>query len=270
MVIDCHTHLSKCGHEGKTFAQVRDCLLREMDEARIALSFVYPDSEPGTVVSDLETTREIVLGCQRLLMLGTICVPRIDFNGIARLNAMAERGEIIGVKLYPGFEEFFPNEIGCRPIYELCLRYDMPVVFHSGETMGQAWREKYNHPHEIAKAAQQFPTLRMVVAHFAQPHLTACGEVVLAHPNVYADISGLAHPSVIHTCGRQAIERILEQIAIQQPEKLLYGTDWPLCDVGEHLHLIASLAISDSCKDLILGGNAATVFGVGPAGRERG
>jgi predicted TIM-barrel fold metal-dependent hydrolase len=178
------------------------------------------------------------------------------------LTALAEAREIVGVKLYPGFEAFFPTEERCYPIYEVCVRHNMPIVFHSGETMNQTWRERYNHPHEIAKVARQFPSLKIVVAHFSQPHLVACQQVVSAYPNVYADISGLAHPSVIKVCGQKAISQHLEGVVIQHPGKVLFGSDWPLCNVGEHLRLVASLPISDSDKALILAGNAQRVFGL--------
>jgi len=78
--------------------------------------------------------------------------------------------------------------------------------------------------------------------------------------HVYADISGLAHPDVVRQCGREAIARNLEDVVTQKPEKVLYGTDWPICDVGEHLQLVASLSISDAAKKLILSRNAERIF----------
>ena len=128
--------------------------------------------------------------------------------------------------------------------------------------MGQAWREAYNHPREIAKVAERFPALRAVVAHFAQPHLAACRELLLSYPNVHADISGLADANVTRVCGKEAIACSLAAVAEAQPGKILFGTDWPVCDAREQLLLIHSLRISETSKALILAGNAAKVFGL--------
>ena len=259
-IIDCHVHISKFGHEGQTFSYIRDGLLSSMERLGIACSFVYPDSEPGTNVSDLDTTRGLISGHPGLLMLGTISMPEADPQVIEKLDLLASTGDIIGVKLFPGFELFYPDDSRCHAVYEVCVRHTIPVVFHSGETMGEAWREKYNHPHEIAKVARRFPALRIMIAHFSQPHLAACRDTVLACPNVYVDISGLAHPSVIEACGQEAIAHNLESVAVQQPEKVLFGTDWPLCDVREHLQLVTSLPVSDIARCLILARNAERVF----------
>ena len=221
---------------------------------------MYPDSEPNTDVADLDGTHEVVRGYPPLLVLGTVCIPTIYPQIVGELDALAGAGDIIGIKLYPGFELFYPHDQRCLAVYELCIRHDMPVVFHSGETMGQPWREEYSHPREIAQMAERFPALRVIVAHFSQPHLAACRDLVLNHANVYADISGLAHPHVIACCGREAIARELGAVVAQQPEKVLFGTDWPICDVGAHLQLVASLPISDRAKNLILSGNAERVF----------
>jgi hypothetical protein len=262
VIIDCHTHLSKFGHEGQTFAQVRDDLLADMQLLGIDTAFVYPDSDLGTGVSGLETTRTLVSDSPGLRMLGTACIDAAYAACIERLDFLAAEESIIGVKLYPGFETFYPCEEKCSPVYELCLRHNLPVVFHSGESMNEQWREKYNHPREIAKVAERFPELKVVIAHFSQPHLADCRDVVLAYPSVHVDISGLAYPDVVKSCGQETISEILEDVAGRQPEKILFGTDWPICDVQAHLSLVESLHISDSAKGLILAGNAVRVFGL--------
>jgi len=231
-----------------------------MSRFGIDYAFVYADSEPNTGVSDLGMTRESVTHQPQLRMLGTTCIPPTTPDIIPELARLAETGQIIGIKLYPGFELFYPDDEQCHPIYELCVAYDKPVVFHSGETMDEPWREKYNHPYQIAKAADRFPRLKTVVAHLSQPHLAACRDVLLSYPNIYADISGLAHPDVETRCGKETIARILEDIVTQQPQKVLFGTDWPICDVGAHLSLVESLPITDAAKELILGCNAESVF----------
>ena len=261
MVIDCHVHLSQFGHEGQSYAEIRDSLLSSMERSGIALSFVLADSEPNTLVSDMDTTCKVVGGYPKLKMLGSISPLTHDPGTvIERLDALARDKVIIGIKLYPGFELFYPDDESCHAIYELCVTHNMPVLFHSGESMNETWREKYNHPREIAKVGSRFPSLKIIIAHFAQPHLTDCRDVILAYPNVHGDISGLAHPEVIEFCGKEDIHQPLQDVASKQPEKVLFGTDWPICDVGDHLQLVSSLKVSDSAKSLILWENAQRIF----------
>ena len=260
MIIDCHVHLSTYTNEGLSFARIRDRLLAEMAESGIGYSCIMPDSEPGPAVSDLDTSLELSGEEPRLFCLGTAHVPALEPSHVEKLETLASTGKIVGIKLYPGFEEFYPADPECRPLYEICLRHDIPVVFHSGETLLQIWREDYNHPREIARVAERLPDLKIVIAHFSQPHLEVCRDVILAFPHVHADISSLAHPSVRQVCGQENIRQILEEVTSRQPEKLLFGTDWPICDVGEHVKLVNSLRISEEARNLIFSGNAARVF----------
>jgi hypothetical protein len=234
-----------------------------MAKQGIDCSLVYPDSEPDTVVADLETTGGIVEGYPKLRMLGTIALPRLDSGVLNKLDRLAAAGKIVGIKLYPGFELFYPDQSSCYPVYELCLKHNLAVVFHSGESMHEAWREEYNHPRRIAQVADAFPRLRIVIAHFSYPHLTACRDVVMSKANVYADISGMAHPEVEECCGKAAIRAVLEEVARDQPTKVLFGTDWPICDVSDHIALVESLTIPDATKARILSENADAVFGLG-------
>jgi predicted TIM-barrel fold metal-dependent hydrolase len=176
------------------------------------------------------------------------------------LDRLATERKIIGIKLFPGFEQFYPDEETCYPVYDICAKHHLPVLFHSGETMGEEWREAYNHPERIAKAAKAFPNVPMIIAHFSQPHLDSCREVILQQQNVYADISGLAHPEVEQICGKENILSVISDVANQLPEKILFGTDWPICDFSGHLELVNSLHIPQKTRQAILSDNARRVF----------
>ncbi len=260
MIIDSHTHLSTFTNEGLSFAQVRDRLLADMAREGIESSCVLPDSESGSAVADIDTTLELTASSPKLLALGTALVESIDAAVVAKIEKLAEEHRIVGVKLYPGFEEFYPDEESCHPIYEICRRYGLPVLFHSGETMQERWREEFNHPWEVARLAELFPDLNIIIAHFSQPHLEACQEILFKVPNVHADISGLAHPTTARVCGKDFIRQVLEETVAEAPEKVLFGTDWPICDVKDHIKLVESLAVNDEAKELVFSGNAQRLF----------
>ena len=195
-IIDSHVHLSKFEHEEQSFVQIRDSLLSSMETHGIRFSYIMPDSEPGNGVSVLDETLQIVNDHPRLKVLGTANIPSLKNELVSKLDTLAAGGKIIGIKLYPGFELFYPDDAKCHALYKICLNYDIPVLFHSGETMDEAFREDYNSPNQFEKVAKRFPKLMIIIAHFSQPHLEECKNLILEMPNVYADISGLAHPSV--------------------------------------------------------------------------
>lgn len=259
-IIDSHVHLSKFGHADKDFAEVRDALLQDMKSSGVAHAVIFPDSEPSGVVAGMDECLDLVEGNPALSVAGTVFVPTVRQDDIVKLRSLAATGKIVGLKLYPGFEVFYPIEERCHPLYELCLEQSLPVVFHSGESLHMPERARLNHPYEIAKVAKRFPQLKIVIAHFSQPHIFACRDVVMSYPNVYVDISGLAHPEVIEACGLGEIKRVLEQVAALRPDKVLFGTDWPICGIKPHLDLVLSLPIPASDKQSILGGNARQLF----------
>jgi len=231
-----------------------------MEQLGIQSSFVCPDSESDTGVAELDLAHELTVSCPRLLMYGTTSLPISPPGTYGKLEQLAATGAIIGLKLYPGFELFRPSDSACLPFYELCQQYALPVLFHSGETMGESWREAYNSPKEMACVAERYPSLNLIVAHFSQPHLERCLEAMLHHPNVYADISGLAHPSVIAACGNERIHSVLQRALQEVPGQVLFGTDWPICDVGAHLELVRDISANDATKTMVLRSNAMRLF----------
>ena len=262
MIIDCHTHFSTYTNEGLSFAQIKDRLLTDMERNGIDFSCVLPDSESGSAVADLDTTLELTAASPRLFALGTVLVSSIDAAVLEKIEKLAAARSIIGIKLYPGFEEFYPDDECCYPLYDICRRYALPVLFHSGETLQERWREEFNHPWEIARLAENCPDLNIIIAHFSQPHLEACRDILFKIPNVCADISSLAHPTTTSVCGRDFIRQVLEETVKKSPEKVLFGTDWPICDVTDHIKLVESLDITDESKELVFSGNAGRLFGL--------
>ncbi len=260
MIVDSHVHLATFTNEGLDFRAIRDRLLAQMSQLGIGVACVMPDSESGSAVADLDTVVELTAGEPHLRALGTAHVASLTPAHVEKLEALAEEGKISGLKLYPGFEEFYPADPECRPLYELCIRHDIPVVFHAGETLRERWREEYNHPREIARLAERLSDLKIVIAHFAQPHLEVCRDVLKALPHVYADISSLAHPTVLQVCGRAYIQQLLTETAGNRPDALLFGTDWPICDVPAHVDLVNSLLLDREVKERIFSGNAAALF----------
>ncbi|MCP4756274.1 MAG: amidohydrolase family protein [Proteobacteria bacterium] len=137
-----------------------------------------------------------------------------------------------GLKLYPP-TGFYPTDKICTPFYEICLAYDLPVLFHG--TTSPMSTEPYCHPDGFSQLAATFPELKIVVAHsggreWQKEAIRACRE----HENIYLDISGLQ--SVKEKASfLNLIKYLFDSLGTFQ--KVLFGTDSPIfngiCEVKD-------------------------------------
>ena len=97
----------------------------------------------------------------------------------------------VGIKIYTGYNQVYAYDPRHFPLYELAEAYQVPVVFHTGDTAGGHGLLKYAHPLTIDEVASQFPRVKFVIAHCGNPWILDAMEVVAKNPNVYVDLSGL-------------------------------------------------------------------------------
>ena len=98
-----------------------------MQEEEVDYAFIYPDSESDTDVADLDSAIEVIKDCPKLFLLGTIAIPISESKILSKLNGLAASKKIIGIKLYPGFELFYPDDKSCYPIYVYTTQYASSV-----------------------------------------------------------------------------------------------------------------------------------------------
>jgi hypothetical protein len=102
MVIDSHTHNFK---QGEKYYSAED-LIRSMDKAEIDYSMLIADGTVGGTTN----TQEAINICgkyKRLKPIGNIELSKLDDRQINTLVEYLKNGKIHGVKLYPGYENFF-------------------------------------------------------------------------------------------------------------------------------------------------------------------
>src|SRR5438105_1864987 len=102
MIIDSHTHVEK--------AHTAADLLASMDKAGIDYAMLIADSAP---LPNGTTTEEVIKICEEnpsLKAIGNIEYKNLDNTQIQKLIAYLKAGKICGVKLYPGYEDFYPAD----------------------------------------------------------------------------------------------------------------------------------------------------------------
>ena len=262
MIVDCHTHLNNYHEENTVSLQACvDNLLASMEKNHVDYALVLTSYK---VSVHRPATRDVVRLTRDIKNLAVIAgLSYLDYKerDLRETAEFLQEGLVKGLKLYPGYEPFYPWDKRCQVIYELCLEYDVPVMIHSGDTFTPRGKLKYAHPLEIDEVAVDHPDLKIVVCHLGNPWLRDCMEVVYKNHNVYTDISGLVLGDFDFKFENWMREQIEEAILYAgEPRYLLYGTDWPLASMESYLDFIQGLDMPAPTKELILSENAIRLF----------
>ncbi|MBL8981883.1 MAG: amidohydrolase [Gemmatimonadetes bacterium] len=262
MIIDCHVHLNNYHEE--VAVSLRDSLAKlqaamaenHVDHALVLTSYLVSPHRPSTA--------EVVAAIADVPRLGVVAGISYQHYRERNLRELADflkAGLVKGLKLYPGYEPFYPHDRRLQVVYELAEEFDVPVMIHSGDTYSARGKLKYSHPLEIDEVAVDFPNVKFVVCHLGNPWLTDCMEVVYKNANVYADISGLVLGEFTEAFEDYMAEEIRDVIMYAgDPKRFLYGTDWPICSMKSYLNFVRQLELPEETARLILSENARRLF----------
>lgn len=148
-----------------------------------------------------------------------------------------------------GFE--LANNDVMAPIAQAVRKHRLIILTHASEPVGHFYSGKGDiTPGPLYRFITNFNDLTLVCAHWGGglPFYALMPEVAKALSNVYFDTA--ASPWLY----RDEIFRHV--IEILGPEKVLYGSDYPLMTQGKLVKSIRNLDVSEETKRLILGGNA--------------
>lgn len=181
--------------------------------------------------------------------------PNVDPKPANLLREYMRQGPIYGLKLYPSYQFFYPDEARIYPIYAACVELDIPVLLHIGSSVLPGTRLEYCDPVHLDGVAVDFPELTIVMAHGGRGlWYDACALLARQHPNVYIDVAGLV-PSRLpeHFPGLEALAR-----------KMVFGSDWPAMpkSVKHNVDVISGLGLAEDTLAGLLHGNAAGILGL--------
>jgi predicted TIM-barrel fold metal-dependent hydrolase len=129
-----------------------------------------------------------------------------------------------GLKLYPA-TGFYPADQRCLPLYEKCVEWNIPVVYHTS-TVQAPLIQKYTHPIHISDVQALYPELNIILAHAGKGHWWEDAVTIAsAHPNTYLELS------------------MWSEVAFQNKENFIRKLAFMRDSVGAHKILFAS----DNC-----------------------
>jgi len=181
-------------------------------------------------------------------------------------NVLALR-KVRALKGYLGYLHYPPTDNGYRPYYELAERFQIPFVFHTGDTYSPYAKVRFAHPLLVDDVAVDHPKVNFVLAHVGNPWLMDAAEVVYKNMNVWADLSGLLIGDADTLTAEETAEhredlRIQLQRAFrytERPNRFVYGSDWPLVPMAAYRNLIAAM-LPEAVHEMIYVENAQRLF----------
>lgn len=162
------------------------------------------------------------------------------------LDRMLELG-LVGVKIHPDFQKLAIDEPHCIDTYRAIAKRGMPVLFHMGDN-----RYDFSSPERLTNLLRQVPDLRVVAAHFGGWNAWQRSLRHIQPENVMYDTS-----SSLGMTDRDMILRLIETIG---PERLMFGTDFPMWSPKEEIERFLSLGLDQQTNEAILYGNFMKFF----------
>ena len=266
MIVDCHVHLNNY-HEDTTesldarLAELNRAMrINRVDIAVILTSYKVTPGRPSTI-KVLEAVREQ----SHLYVVAGLNYEQFVPAELDDLEPHVGGGKLRGLKLYPGYQPFYPSDPKWEPAYAFAARHKLPVMIHSGDTYDPRGKVKYAHPLHIDDVAVDHPDVDFVICHLGNPWIRDCMEVVYKNANVYTDLSGFVLGNFTDRfetyMSRQVQDMLLYGV---EPENVLFGTDWPIASMESYLEFMRQIALPQKDRQRIMCDNALTLFGIDP------
>jgi predicted TIM-barrel fold metal-dependent hydrolase len=242
----------------------------ETKQARVVHALCMPrfevsDKDP-LGIQDTLAVAELVRG-PKLHPVGLAHPERFDPDHLDRVEEVLKQGKVKALKVYLGYLHYEPGSPGYRRYYKLAAKYEIPVIFHCGDTYSDTAKVKYAHPLKIDEVAVDFPKTKLVLAHFGNPWIMDAAQVVYKNENVWADLSAIliGGAEAFATMEKEGVvgrtvKRIKEGIEYSEaPKKFLFGSDWPLSPMRVYRDFVRQL-FPEKYHAAVFGGTAKALF----------
>ena len=249
-IIDAHMHLSNIEtfHETAEYANIdysQEGLLKEYQEHNVVLGIGMGLEETNVgAFPDYKAKSPMGLDLCRNSPKFVYCLGvnpyTINKKSLKQIRVKLEQQEVVGLKVYLGYYPFYANDVVYAPIYKIAKEFNVPVVFHTGDTYSDRGLLKYAHPLQLDELAVRNRDMTIVMAHLGDPWVLDGAEVVYKNVNVYADLSGICvGPNINRQLNNGSFDHLKHAIRFcDHYERLIFGTDWPIASIGAYIEFI--------------------------------
>ncbi|NIQ37314.1 MAG: amidohydrolase family protein [Proteobacteria bacterium] len=273
LIIDFHFHITKFDdynewfskwasdmHGPDTIVNLRkilaspESILHFLDQQGVDLAVALAEYNPMvTGVCSNERVGAFCKGSERLIPFASIN-PFVTFNAVEELNRCVTDFGCRGIKLYPTYQHFYPNDNRLFPVYGRAQELGIPIMFHTGSSVFPNALLKYGDPLALDEVAVFFPRLIIIQSHSGRGFwYDRAFFLSVLHENVYMDITGLPPKNLL---------KYFPDLEKNQ-DRILFGSDWPgIKSIQDNVTAIQNLPIGEDAKAKILGLNAARILNI--------
>lgn len=262
MLIDFHTHcfldvlaeraikkLADNSHIDPFLKGTCADLSRSTKEAGLDYSLVCPIATKPSQVRNihmwaLKFTKEY----PNLLSLGTMHPDMEDFREEAKF--LKENG-FKGIKIHPDYQLAFIDDERYFRMYKALCDYDLLLLTHAGFDIGLP-QPRHCTPERMSKVMKEFPSLKIVAAHMGGVEEQEQVYKYYIGKNIYLDTCFTHH--------HIKPEALTKAIKDHGADRVLFGTDSPWSDQKQQREYIEGLDLTETEKNMVLGGNAAKIL----------
>jgi hypothetical protein len=225
---------------------------RFLRESGVDYGVVLAELSPITTgICPNEYVSEFCRGQENMIPFASVN-PYMMTSPRKELARLAREFGIRGLKLYPTYNYFYPNDRMLYPVYEKAEELQIPVMVHTGSSVFKGSRLKYGDPLFLDDVAVDFPDLNILMVHSGRGiWYGKAFFLARLHPNLYMEVAGLPP---------QKLPEYFPELE-RNADKIIFGSDWPgVACIRKNIEMIRRLPLKESTKDKILGGNAAKLL----------
>ena len=183
--------------------------------------------------------------------LGVHLDPRRLMKTVNELAAMAASQPLVLARITPFYFDLPPTDPVYYPVYSKCVELGLPLTINPG-IPGPPAPAACQDPLHLDRVCLDFPDLKLVMAHGADPWWGVACRLMLKYPNLYMMTSAYL-PKYLPT-------ELLVFMEKRAPGKVMFASDHPAIPIGRCVEEARRLQLDDSTLAAYLHGNAARLF----------
>jgi predicted TIM-barrel fold metal-dependent hydrolase len=266
-VIDAHLHLP-WQDEFSTTEKKLERLQKEMRNNGIDYGILIADSILESNIGNNEECLCAVSNVNNLfLVFGISPIERLG-EQLLYCEKLLKDNKVVGIKLFPGHEDFCMNDPRIKDVINLCLKYEVPLLIHT-EWNSEEYPQ-YSHPFFIKQLAQSNSDLNIICCHVWNPRVIESLKLTQEFSNIFYDISSFCmgkqffreHPKTLFPSKEKATEYLRYLMKICS-ERVLFGSDYGSLSIAEHLELVLEAGLKGDELRTILYKNVNNIFKLG-------
>lgn len=262
MIIDCHVHVNN--YHDETVDNLKENvnkLKSEMQANRIDVALILTSYKVVPGRPSTKSTVEAIRGSENLFVVAGISYLNYSQRDLDEIRELIQEKSVVGLKLYPGYEPFYPADVKLNPVYRLAAETGVPVMIHCGDTYTPKGKIKFSHPLNIDEVAVDNPDVNFLICHLGNPWIRDTMEVIYKNANVYTDISGLVLGNFSDRFEKYMHKQLQEMLTYgAEPDKCLFGTDWPISSMESYIEFMNALSIPPKEKEKMMSENAIKLY----------